>query len=50
MKDVNLLAIAEDNGYFYVTALNRLFIVDMSDPKADHQVYSAPVNGSCSYI
>lgn len=34
MKNFNLLSSTYDGGYFYVTALNKLFIVDYTDPEA----------------
>jgi len=49
IKDVNLLTSTYDAGYFYATALNKLFIIDTTEP-SNFQIYRTTVNGSCNYI
>ena len=45
--DTRLLAALEDDGWFYATAPDALYVIDWKDTAAP-KVYNAKVNGTCS--
>lgn len=47
--DTRLLAALEDDGWFYATAPDALYVIDWKDTAAP-KVYNAKVNGTCSQI
>lgn len=48
-RDSKLLAAVEDRGYYYVTALNTLFIIDATN-HSNIRIKYAELNGTCEQM
>lgn len=44
--NINLLTAEFDGGFLYISGYNKLFVVDLTDPRAN-PIASLPLNGSC---